>query len=331
MSAKDIKSKEYLSDNNRFADACNYVLYDGQQVIKAEDLTEQDSTEVLSILGIDEKEMLKQKWRDLLKRVIIKTANNTIYVLLGIENQSEIHYAMPVKNMIYDALNYGSQVKEAAKLHKDNQDKQTSAEFLSGFKKTDKLTPVITITIYWGAERWDGPLKLHDMFDDVDEGILKFIPDYQINLIEPYAIADFNKFKTELGEVLEAIKYANDKASFDKLITNNRIFKELSNESLAAINLFTGSEIPLTRKNEVTDVCKAIEDLKQDYAEQYFEEHKEEYAKEYAKERINENDIINVKALLENGGTLELAIATFKSLDEDLIQRLYQETKVVKA
>ena len=34
------------------------------------------------------------------------------YVLLGIENQTRIHYAMPVRNIIYDALQYGKQVEE---------------------------------------------------------------------------------------------------------------------------------------------------------------------------------------------------------------------------
>ncbi len=313
MGAKDTKSKEYLSDNSRFADACNFVLYEGQKVIRAEDLTEQDSTEVLSILGMNEKEIQQQKWRDLLKRAVIKTSNNTIYVLLGIENQSDIHYAMPVKNMIYDALNYGSQVKEATKLHKDNYDKQKPAEFLSGFKKTDELTPVVTITIYWGPEKWDAPLSLHQMFRNVDKGILKFVPDYHINLIEPYAIEDFGRFESELGEVLEAIKCSNDKEDFKELIKNNIVFKGLSNESLAAINLFTGSEIPLTGKEEVTDVCKAIEDLKQEY----FDEHKDEYAKEL--------DVKKVITMFENGGTLELAIATFQSLEEDRIRGLYQE------
>lgn len=49
MGAKDTKAKEYLSDNERFADLCNAVLFDGEQVIKAENLQEKDSTEVLSV------------------------------------------------------------------------------------------------------------------------------------------------------------------------------------------------------------------------------------------------------------------------------------------
>ena len=36
MGTKDTKGKEYLSDNKRFADLCNVVLFDGEQVVKAE-------------------------------------------------------------------------------------------------------------------------------------------------------------------------------------------------------------------------------------------------------------------------------------------------------
>ena len=40
------------------------------------------------------------------------------YVLYGAENQAEIHYAMAVKNNLYDALEYAGQVEEAAKSHR---------------------------------------------------------------------------------------------------------------------------------------------------------------------------------------------------------------------
>ena len=40
--------------------------------------------------------------------------NDAVYVILGIENQSHVHYAMPVKNMLYDAMEYANQVKKVA-------------------------------------------------------------------------------------------------------------------------------------------------------------------------------------------------------------------------
>ena len=113
MGTKDSKAKEYFADNERFADLCNYVLYGGRCVIKAENLEERDTTEVLTALGLS----------------------------------LNIHYAMPVKNMIYDALAYGKQVREVAKKHRREHDTETPDEFLSGFTANDRLIPVITITV----------------------------------------------------------------------------------------------------------------------------------------------------------------------------------------
>lgn len=47
---------------------------------------------------------VQQKYRDVLKRAVIMQNKETTYLLLGIENQTDIHYAMPVRNMIYDSL-----------------------------------------------------------------------------------------------------------------------------------------------------------------------------------------------------------------------------------
>ena len=267
MGTKDIKSKEYLADNARFADLCNYMLYDGQQVIFPEDLQERDSTELLSVLGIDEKENQIQKWRDLLKTAIIKSTPKAFYVLIGVENQTDIHYAMPVRSMLYDALNYGKQINETQKRHKQDNDKLSSAEFLSGFKRTDKLIPIIPITLYWGTDVWNAPTHLHEMFDDIDENLLAFIPDYHVNLIAPNLISDFDKFKTELGQTLEFIKYSNDTKHFKEMLSNLKD-KRLTNETISTINLFTGSDIKTNEEGEVTDVCLAIEEIKKEAVEE---------------------------------------------------------------
>ena len=37
-------------------------------------------------------------------------------------------------------------------------------EFLSGFRKTDRLHPCITLVLFWG-EKWDGPTDLYDLLD----------------------------------------------------------------------------------------------------------------------------------------------------------------------
>lgn len=309
MGEKDTKAKEYLSDNSRFADLCNYVLFQGEQIIKAETLIEKDSTEVLSIL-IDGREEQFQKWRDLIKGTVIKRNKDMVFVLIGIENQSDIHYAMPVKNMIYDALNYGSQVKETARRHRKNHDKLTPAEFLSGFRKDDKLTPVITITLYWGADKWDGPRTLHDMLDHSDETLIKFILDYHINLVVPEEIDDFKKFRTTLGEVLEAIKVSNDKEQMRQLIFSNPAFQKMDNESVAAINTFLGTNIPLNKNEEVTDMCKAWDDLMNEGIEKGIEKG--------IKKGIEKGRINIIADFLLNGGTEEQAKEMLKASENEV-------------
>ena len=51
----------------------------------------------------------------------------------------------------------------------------------------------------------------------------------------------------------------------------------------------------------------------------------EDYAKELADELTNETSKENIKNLFKNGGTLELAIATFENISENVIREIYEE------
>ncbi len=171
---------------------------------------------------------------------------------------------MPVRCMIYDALNYGKQVREAAKKHKKKKDLIYSEEFLSGFTKEDKLTPVITMTLYWGAEKWEAPRSVYEMFPEIEQDILKYVSDYKLNLIIPEEITDFDKFKTSLGAVLEVIKFSKDEKAMGKLITTKPIFKDLEMEAVKTINMFAKLNLEINQKEDKNmDLCKAWADHKE--------------------------------------------------------------------
>ena len=260
MSAKDSMAKEYFADNARFADLCNNVLYGGKEVILPENLKERDTTEVLTTLGLDKKTIAMQKLRDIFKNASIKYTGKSYVVLIGVENQSDIHYAIPVKNMFYDVMAYGNQVKETAKKHRKEKDTATADEFLSGFTKEDKLIPVITV--YLGTKEWDGPRKLSDMFGDVDEELLPFIPDYRINLLAPREIKDFTGFRTSIRQLFEVLQNAYDKEKMQEVLQNDEKFSKVDRETVEAINLFAGTDIDIDEKEEVIDMCKAWEEQK---------------------------------------------------------------------
>lgn len=93
---------------------------------------------------------------------------------------------MPVKNMVYDSLEYAGQVEKSAKSHRRAKERApTSGEYLSGFYRNDRLIPVITVVVYFGADTWIAPRSLHEMFDVKKPEILSMVPDYWINLFSP--------------------------------------------------------------------------------------------------------------------------------------------------
>ena len=138
MGAIDTEAKAYLSDKKRFADAFNFSIYDGKDIIQADNLKELDTAVIALPYGIEAKTSV-QKYRDLLKLYTAMQDERAIYLILGLEIQTLVHYAMPVRAMLYDALNYARQVTEATtsyrkKSKEENSSLQytlTSEEYLS--------------------------------------------------------------------------------------------------------------------------------------------------------------------------------------------------------
>ena len=218
MGRIDTETKAFMSDPSRFADAFNYLIYDGQPVIKPEMLKPLDTTEIAIPYGNNARAP-EQKYRDVLKLLSVMRDHEAIYAVLGVENQTNVHYAMPVKNMQYDASNYVQQVMAAKKSY-GKEERLTNAEFLSGFRKGDKLMPVITLVIYFGASEWDGPISIHDMLNTNNKRLLSFVPDYRINLIAPAQVPDedFEKFSTDFRDVLQFIKCSKNEDEIDRIV-----------------------------------------------------------------------------------------------------------------
>ena len=298
MGTADIVTKEYMRENTVFADAFNYLIYNGKKVIDPAKLTEIDSTEIALPFGNAEKVKAEkkrkeqeaewssvknesvrkkntsrvgvkmdavQKYRDVFKSMVIKQDEKTSYVLLGIENQTDVHYAMPVRNVIYDALQYGRQVADIAADHRRNKKDfpgKSNGEYLSGFFKEDHIRPVITLVIHFGAEEWDGPLSLHEMMATRDMEILSFVENYRIHLIDPAKLTEeeLDKFSTSLKEVMGYIKYSKDKEKLlEFLRTDTR--KTIEMNAARVIKMITNTPIEVSEEMEEIEMCKAIDDL----------------------------------------------------------------------
>lgn len=256
MGKIDIVTRNYMSDNARFADAFNHLLYNGEYVLKPDSLSELDPAEY-SLLFDEQFKNTTQKYRDILKQCIFKQDAHYTYVLMGIENQSGIHYALPVKNLLYDALNYERQWSDISKKHRKSHD-LSDDEFISGFSRTDRLKPVITLTIYWGSKKWDGPRSIHQMLNIPDARMKNFINDYQVHLLVPGEIENFSKFRTEFGQAVHFMAVSN---SSDKIKTllQTPDFEAISNETVNLINVCTNENFKLNKKGDATNMCRGMD------------------------------------------------------------------------
>ncbi len=94
-----------------------------------------------------------EKYRDILKIY----DGHLLVLILGIENQSDLHLLMPLRQLLYDALRYESQRSEIARRHKKAKD-LTGLEYLSGFSDHTRLTPYSEHCRLLGNRALDGSI-----------------------------------------------------------------------------------------------------------------------------------------------------------------------------
>ena len=102
MSKGHTAVNEFLENKVRYAVFFNGSLFQGRQMILPEELElvkgESD------ILVEDKEENVKEvhRYRD----IVMRWKKGLYLVVLACETQSEVHYAMPVRKMMYDSLSY---------------------------------------------------------------------------------------------------------------------------------------------------------------------------------------------------------------------------------
>ena len=240
---KDILLKDYFTPDV-FADAINAILYDGKSVVTPEKMRTID----IETQHVEEKDgdiKADVRFRDLAKVVEVDDA---IYCLFAIEHQSVEDYTMPLRIMEYDVREYLRQVK-------NNKGIQV------------QIKPIITIVMYWKADKWNQPLSVKDMFDKntvkwlEENGLGGYIQNYRMHLFEPGAVKeeDLEKFKTELKDVIAYVKYSK---STEALKDYNEKYKpDLTKSTVTLINELTNSKYVFIEGKERLDMCEAFEGL----------------------------------------------------------------------
>ena len=262
MGQKDLQQSEYFDSNVRFADAYNGILFNGESIIKPEELEECDSVFVQLFETSKGKKLIADK---------VKKWKGQHLAILPLENQTYIDYRMVLRVMTEEVMAYEKQRKQLLdNLALTKEKLENNNEFLSGMKKDWKFVPVIPLIIYMGKDaKWDGATTLYDLLN-IDESLKPFVNNYKLNFYDYHNETDFSKFKTENKYLFELLFHCDNQ---DKV---TQIFKDAYNDDNidpyfadilfktadVSINLETIKEIK--HGKERYNMCKAIDDMKND-------------------------------------------------------------------
>lgn len=254
MGKFDVACKSFFSRSQNFADVINGAIFGGRMVINPVDL-EDIGTERLFENGD------KSYFVDVAKKW---TVNGYNLLIIAIENQKHVDYAMVIRNMFTEALAYKKQVNEIREHHNNIHDLNDD-EYLSKFAKKDMLTPIITVVIYFGEKAWDGPRTLYDMMD-MDERLKPYIFNYKLNLIDYHDYENMEIFHDECKLVFDALATRDNKKLFeDYFAKNNHLHIQTANLVGQILNIdIKKKDILRTQEGDEANMCKALDEIKQD-------------------------------------------------------------------
>lgn len=106
MGKNNTAVRQYLSDTTRFADIVNGTIFGGKQVVHPEELEQVDGESDVLFVDKEGNEKNVQRYRD----ITMRWKQGMNLVIMACENQEKVHYAMPVRTMLYDSLSYVDQI-----------------------------------------------------------------------------------------------------------------------------------------------------------------------------------------------------------------------------
>lgn len=267
MGKCDVALAQYFEDEYRYADLINAYIFNGRQIVKAEDIVSGNPV-INGLLGRFKEWVTIQKYRDAVRKIIF----GMNFIIVGLEHQNLIHYGMPVRIMLEDAAGYDEQLRTLQRQNRRLK-KLSSKEFLGGIRKEDRLKAVFTIVLYYGTEPWRGAGSLYEMLDltGIPEEIRGMLNNYRIHILEVRHFEKTERFRTDLREVFGFIQKVADKNAAKRFtFQNEERFKELAEDAYDVISALTESrELEEVKeryreKGGKINMCEAIRGMIED-------------------------------------------------------------------
>ena len=269
MGKIDIAQMNFLRDPRHFADFWNGIAYDGEQVIKPEELVE------ISPVGLaTSDDRSSKKTADI---AMAKMSDGRVLGMMITENQLEADYSIPVRLYLREAMEYDKQVSEIVKRNREAYKKgekvfDGAGEYMYGFRKEDRLKPVTTLVLYWNSDAWEGAKSLYDMLDfEGAEEMKPLVSDYRMNIANMDKVEDVTKrfANQDVRNIVALFQRRSDKVGFKSYLDENG--REIDVDCVKMLNsLIKSTELKdYMEKNSVEKgdegiMCTAITELIED-------------------------------------------------------------------
>ena len=240
QSKQDKILRGFFKVKTHFADIINAMLFEGKDVIHADELLLCDSDETIYFIYENRINVMERR-RDMLMHATV----NGIPVYIGLEIQSTINYSMPYRLLLYDTMTYHLQYKLIDKDHREH------------FRPTGVMSTVL----YSGDRTWHQPHSLLDRIL-VPEPLKGLMNTWKGNI---HDIKDINveflrneKVKSLVSAVQTIYRWNKDTSTIKELV--------LSKEVAIVVAVMTNSEELVIRiekeEREEVDMCQVLEEFK---------------------------------------------------------------------
>ena len=300
MGARNDALKRYLSDNNVIADIFRLAFGADGLSVDPKALKDLDSVQVMGMplkahaknaKDVKKVSSYRERIHDGVAAMQAKFGGKPALFVLGVEGQTKVSRAMPLRNLQYEDH---SLTFMAERMAEGVRAKGVPGDWLSGWPKGAILPTALSVTLYTGAGDWTGPRSLREIQARIPPSLSRRVMDVPLNVLTFKDICkhDPDSFLSDIGAVAAYIVYEKDSDKLEELIATKEIFHHMSRKGFDVVNTHRKLAITIPEDVEVIDMH---------YAEQV-------WAKR-AKAEERQNNIGIVIDLCHNFGWAEEVIA----------------------
>ena len=196
----------------------------------------------------------------------MRHVGETDFVLLCVENQSEVAYDMPLRNLLTSGLQWWKYRTQLGEENQKAKNLDKGGEFLSKIRRDDRLPPVVIMVLYLGLKSWTGPNRFQDMVSPTIPGLQQFMSDSPTNVVSLVDLTaeEVSHMKSPLRILTELLQTHGDKEAMQRIAREDPIFRDAPAIIFRVFNDLTNSHLTIPRKKEHNDMCKALDDLKEE-------------------------------------------------------------------